>query len=136
VPAPEIPPLHSYTYVLSEFETHIAADPKCIGALLAKFYSPQHDALYRFGAFVGYSVIYHVLVPQGGAIFVPYVRQYGKAAGLPEDLWGPLIDPHADVRGAAGRIEAYLKVKATSDSIKLKQIRGQHCRVAGSGRKR
>jgi hypothetical protein len=41
VPAPEMPPLQSPSYALRGFRAHVAGDPQCIGALLAKLYSPR-----------------------------------------------------------------------------------------------
>jgi hypothetical protein len=114
VPAPEIPPLQSRTYALSEFRAHVTADPQCIGALLAKLYSPRHDALYRFGAFAGHAVIYRIQLPELGPMFVPDLRRYGRAAGLPEQAWRPFVDPHADARQALAGINAYLRTEPIS----------------------
>lgn len=123
LPIPEIPPLHRTADALREFEVHMAADPQCIGARLAKGFSVQHDALYRFGALAGHSMVYRSAAPQVGALFVPALRQYGKAAGLPEHVWRPLTDPpsgqpgpqaQAEARAVVGRIHAYLQDEIAS----------------------
>jgi hypothetical protein len=114
VPAPEMPRLQSASYALGEFRAHVTGDPQCIGALLAKLYSPRHDALYRFGAFVGHEVIYRVQLPELGPMFVPDLRRYGGAAGLPEEVWDLFVDPHADVRKALAGVNAYLQAEPPS----------------------
>jgi hypothetical protein len=124
LPAPEIPTAHRMANALHDFEVHIATDPQCIGARLAKRYSDEHDALYRFGAFAGHSAVYRGAAPQLGALFVADLRHYGKAAGLPEDAWRPLIaapsatpgaQAQAAARAAVGRIDSLLRAQAASN---------------------
>jgi hypothetical protein len=124
VPTPEIPPVHRLADVLHEFEVNITADPQCIGARLAKRYSSRHDALYRFGAFAGHSVIYRSLAPELGVLFVPDLREFARAAGLPEDVWGALIEvtpgmssaqAQAQALAAARRVDAFLAGEIAAD---------------------
>jgi hypothetical protein len=123
VPTPEIPTPRRIAEALHEFEVHMAGDPQCIGARLAKRYSDQHDALYRFGAFAGHSAVYRSAAPQLGVLFVADLRHYGKAAGLPEDAWRPLIEAssatpraqaQAEARAALNRVGALLRAQAVS----------------------
>jgi hypothetical protein len=106
IPTPELPPVRRLADALHEFEVHITADRQCIGARLAKRYSDRHDALYRFGAFAGHSVMYRTLAPEVGAVFVPDLREFGKAAGLPQEAWRPLIDVASGVSGAQAQAQA------------------------------
>src|SRR5262245_47573961 len=89
---PGIPPLRQLVDALHEFEVYMIADPECIGARLERGYSREHDALYRFGAFVGHSLAYRGATPQLGPLFVADLRRYGQAAGLPDDVWRALLD--------------------------------------------
>ena len=90
----------------------MAADPQCVGAALAEFYSPRDDALFRFAAFVGHNMIYRVRYSQLDPLFVPELRRYGRAAGLPESILAPLTDPHAQLLQAVFGVSAYLRAEA------------------------
>jgi hypothetical protein len=113
VPVPETPPVESFANTLSEFQTYVLADQQCIGALLARKYSPEDDALYRFGAFAGYNLV-RIKMPTLDAIFVPQLRQFGKSAGLPEEVRDSFIDTRVDVRTALSRVNAYLQTELPS----------------------
>lgn len=113
VPVPEAPPVESFANTLSEFQTYVLADQQCIGALLARKYSPEDDALYRFGAFAGYNLV-RIKIPTLDAIFVPQLRQFGKSAGLPEEVRDSFIDTRVDVRTALSRVNAYLQTELPS----------------------
>jgi hypothetical protein len=120
VPLPAIPPLRQLANALHEFEDYAAADSECIGARLAAGYSPQHDALYRFGAFVGHSVTYRGMAPEVGPLFVPAIRRYGQAAGLPDRVWRPLAEASSQKAGPQAWAEAF----AIADGI-LAHLRGE-----------
>ena len=89
LPRPGIPPLRQLADALHEFEVYMIADPECIGARLERGYSREHDALYRFGAFVGHSLAYRGATPQLGPLFVADLRRYGQAAGPSERSVAP-----------------------------------------------
>jgi hypothetical protein len=125
VPRPVAPPVRQLAAALHEFTVYVAADPECIGARLAAGYSPEHDALYRFGAFVGHAVTYRGTAPEIGPVFVPEIRRYGQAAGVPEETWQPLLTASAEKAGPrawaegsaiAERIRARLHVDGAGDA--------------------
>ena len=120
VPRPVAPPVRQLADALHAFTVHVAADPECIGARLAAGYSPEHDALFRFGAFVGHSVTYRGVAPEVGPVFVPELRRYGQAAGLPEDVWRPLLAASAEKAGP----RAWAEGSAIADGI-LAHVRGE-----------
>jgi len=120
VPKPGIPPLRQLANALHEYEVFVAADSECIGARLAAGYSKEHDALYRFGLFVGHSVTYRGMAPELGPLFVPGLRRYGQAAGLPEPVWRPLIEASAQKSGP----QAWAEASAIADRI-LAQLRDE-----------
>jgi hypothetical protein len=126
VPRPVASDVRQLADALHEFAVHVAADPECIGARLAAGYSPEHDALFRFGAFVGHSVTYRGVAPEVGPIFVPELRRYGQAAGLPEEAWRPLVAVSAEKAGP----RAWAEGSAIADRI-LAHVRGE---VAGGAR--
>ena len=119
VPRPAVPPLRQLADALHEFGVYVAADPECIGARLAAGYSPQHDALYRFGAFVGHAVPYRGMAPEAGPLFVPELRRYALAAGLPEEVWQPLLSASSQKAGP----QAWAEASAIADGI-LAHLRG------------
>ena len=130
VPLPAIPPLRQLANALHEFEVYVAADPECIGARLSAGYTHEHDALYRFGAFVGHSVTYRGMAPEVGPLFVPALRRYGLAAGLPEQVWRPLAEASPQKAGP----QAWAEASAIADGI-LAHLRGEGASdVSGDGR--
>ncbi|HKU41885.1 MAG TPA: hypothetical protein VJR89_27195 [Polyangiales bacterium] len=92
VPRPELPQVIHQANTLHEFAVHIESDPQCIASLLAKGYSAQHAALYRFAASLAHVLVYRSVAPQLGPLFVVQLRSYGQAAGIPEQLWAPVQD--------------------------------------------
>lgn len=130
VPLPAIPPLHRLADALNEFEAYVTQDPECIGARLSAGYTREHDALYRFGAFVGHSVTYRGMAPEIGPTFVPALRRYGQAAALPERVWRPLAEPSSQKAGP----QAWAEGSAIADGI-LAHLRGEAPgHVSGDGR--
>ena len=105
-------------------------DPECIGARLSAGYTREHDALYRFGSFVGHSVTYRGMAPEAGPTFVPALRRYGQAAGLPEQVWRRLAEPSSQKAGP----QAWAEASAIADGI-LAHLRGEGASdVSGNGR--
>ncbi len=90
---------------LTEFSTFLEEDPPCVAAALESLHSPKHAALYKFGAAVGFASVYRRLAPQLNDVLAPQLRIYGAAAGIPADLYTPLLgQPLATGPGAeAGR---------------------------------
>jgi hypothetical protein len=129
VPRPAVPPLEHLADALHEFTEYVAADPDCLGARLAAGYSPEHDALYRFGAFVGHSVPYRGMAPEAGPVFVPELRRYGLAAGLPEEVWRPLLAASHEKAGPRSWAEGF----ALANGV-LAHLRGGGAADAPAGR--
>jgi hypothetical protein len=125
VPLPAIPPMRRLADALNEFEAYVTQDPECIGARLSAGYTREHDAL-RW-AFVGHSVTYRGMAPEVGPLFVPALRRYGQAAGLPERVWRPLAEPSSQKAGP----QAWAEGSAIADGI-LAHLRGEE---PGSGGK-
>jgi len=124
LPTPGVPPIHHIAMVLPEFEEYIQTDPECIGARIAARYSAQHDALYRFGAFAGHSLVSRIASPFDPK-FVNDLRYYGNVAGIPDEVWYPLAVPSRSAPGAqaiaesdaiAHRITEYLQAQAMPDA--------------------
>ena len=107
----------------------MVADPECIGARLGAGYSREHDALYRFGAFVGHSLAYRGMAPEVGPLFVADLRRYGQAAGLPERVWRPLLEAASRRPGQ----EAWAEASAIAKGI-LAHLRGGRGQRLGDGR--
>ena len=80
-------------YALAEFSTFLEEDPPCVAAALESRHSPKHAALYKFSAAVGFAGLYRRLAPQLNNVLTPQLRIYGAAAGIPADLYSPLISP-------------------------------------------
>ena len=103
---PLVLPQHGRSaYALSEFSAFLEEDPPCVAAALELRHSPKHAALYKFGAAVGFAGVYRRLAPQLNDVLAPQLRIYGAAAGIPADLYNPLLgQPLAAGPGAeAGR---------------------------------
>jgi len=106
-------------YALRDFSVFLEEDPPCVAAALQFRHSPKHAALYKFSAAVGFASVYHRLAPQLNDVLAPQLRIYGSAAGIPADLYAPLLgEPHAAGPGAdagqavqsvVNRIDAYVR---------------------------
>jgi len=81
------------SYALAEFSTFLEEDPPCVAAALESRYSPKYAALYKFSAAVGFAGLYRRLAPQLNGVLAPQLRIYGAAAGIPADLYSPLLSP-------------------------------------------
>jgi hypothetical protein len=96
VPVPVLSPAVHSVNQLGEFETSVASDPQCIAARLAQTDGPTVGGLYRFGLIAGYAGSCRAISPKMGAVFIPELRYYGEAAGVPSELVDALAeDPSA-----------------------------------------
>jgi hypothetical protein len=103
VPEMEMPKGH-VAYAAQDFAVSLEEDPQCVSAVLMKLYSAQHASLYKFGAAVG------MTASSGGILMQePQIRVYGRAAGVPEQLWQPLLDKKAVMKDVVGRIDSYIR---------------------------
>jgi len=103
IPEMEIPKGHM-AFAAHDFAVSLEEDPQCVSAALAKRYSNRHASLYKFGAAVGLTAGSDAVLTQEAQI-----RVYGPAAGVPQDLWQPLLEKKEAVPTAVNRIESYIK---------------------------
>lgn len=106
-------------YALSEFSTFLEEDPPCVAAALQSRHSPKHAALYKFGAAVGFAGVYRRLAPKLKDVLAPQLRVYATAAGIPTELYTPLLGqplatgPGADlgqaVQSVVNQIDTYVR---------------------------
>jgi hypothetical protein len=119
IPPVALPEHGRSAYALREFSVFLEEDTPCVAAALQFRRSPRHAALYKFGAAVGFASIYRRLAPGLGDVFAPEVRIYGSAAGIPAELYAPLLgqpvpsgsgaDTAQAFQSAVNRIDAYIK---------------------------
>ena len=119
IPPLALPQQGRDAYALAEFSAFLEEDPQCVAAALQFRHSPKHTALYKFSAAVGFASVYHRLVPQLNDVLAPQLRIYGSAAGIPANLYNPLLGqppaaaPGADaghaVQSEVNRIDAYVR---------------------------
>jgi hypothetical protein len=95
VPVPKLPDAQHLGRRLIEFGKHIDTDAQCIAAILSYRYSPQHGGTYQFASLFGYVyTIVHSTPEMLHDEFLPELRYYGRAAGIPQSLWVPIVsDP-------------------------------------------
>lgn len=105
-------------YALREFSVFLEEDTLCVATALQFRYSPKHSALYKFSAAVGFASVYRHLAPQLNDVLAPELRVYGSAAGIPANLYTPLLgqpvagssaDEGQAVQSVVNRIDAYIK---------------------------
>ncbi|HXJ89659.1 MAG TPA: hypothetical protein VMS18_22785 [Candidatus Binatia bacterium] len=105
-------------YAMREFTVFLEEDTPCVAAALQFRYSPRHAALYKFGAAVGFASVYRRITPQLTDVLAPELRVYGSAAGIPADVYAPLLghpaagavpDATDPVQSVVSRIDAYIK---------------------------
>jgi hypothetical protein len=103
VPEMEVPKGH-VAYAANDFAVSLEEDPQCVSAALARRYSVQHAGLYKFGAAVG------MTAGSGGILTQePQIRVYGRAAGVPQELWQPLLGKKAIMKDVVSRIDGYIR---------------------------
>jgi hypothetical protein len=118
IPSLSLPQHGRSGYALREFTVFLEEDTPCVAAALQFRYSPRHAALYKFGAAAGFAGLYRRLAPQLNDVLAPELRLYGSAAGIPENLYTPLLVQSVAGSGANegqvvqsvfDRIDAYIK---------------------------
>lgn len=118
IPALALPEHGRSAYALREFSVFLEEDTPCVATALQVRYSPKHAALYKFSAAAGFASVYRRLAPQLNDVLAPELRVYGSAAGIPADLYTPLLgqtragpgrDEVRAVQTAVDRIDAYIK---------------------------
>jgi hypothetical protein len=115
LPTPALPGIRHAAAALEEFQAYLQADPQCVFAQLAGRYGPGYGYLYILGALIGHAMPYRA----AGTVFVPAIRYYGSRAGIPQDLWTPMIrgtladlpgsSAQQKIVGIVGRLDQYIK---------------------------
>ena len=119
VPEVALPKGHA-AYGMRDFSVSLEEDPQCVSATLAARYSAQHASLYKLGAAVGLAMVYRAAISDTGAILEPEIKSYGRTAGVPPELWQPLLEKRiaiepgsgsrvAAVQGMVRRLDSYIK---------------------------
>jgi hypothetical protein len=118
IPPLALPQHGRSAYAIREFTVFLEEDTPCVAAALQFRYSPRHASLYKFGAAVGFASVYRRLAPQLTDVLAPELRVYGSAAGIPADLYTPLLgqpvgsattDGAEAVQSVVNRIDIYIK---------------------------
>jgi hypothetical protein len=109
VPVPKLPEVQHVATMAVEFRNHIETDAQCIAAILSYRYSPKLAATYQFASFFGYVyTLAHTYTEMRHDRFLPDLRYYGRAAGIPDALWVPIV---SDV---AGLTPEHVRTRAAS----------------------
>jgi len=121
VEAPALPTIQHAANALYEFQVFVEADPRCIAAQIGDKYSARQAALYKFALIAGHAAVYRIKAPAGGAQLASAIRVYGSQAGIPPELWQPLVEPSIESLPGAdpaqkisfwvSRLEEHLKEK-------------------------
>jgi hypothetical protein len=91
VPVPQRPEIRNLALALSEFSRGLDDDPQRTAAQLAARYSDRHRLLYKLGAFCGYDMIFVSLLRGGESPFTASIRYHAQRAGIPDEVWQPLL---------------------------------------------
>jgi hypothetical protein len=75
----------------SDFIAFVEDDGSETARQLAQIYSPQTCEVFKLAAFWGYSELVRPMLPGEGAAFAMEIRHHAQRAGLPEALWGPMM---------------------------------------------
>lgn len=109
-------PKHGHSALaMREFSVFLEEDTPCIATALQIGHSPRHAAIYKFGAAVGFASVYRRLAPELGDVLSPQLRVYGAAAGIPANLYTPLLARSGGaaerdaIQSAVNRINTYIQ---------------------------
>ncbi|MGA7411915.1 MAG: hypothetical protein WBW33_15660, partial [Bryobacteraceae bacterium] len=119
IPPIALPQHARSAYAIREFSVSLEEDTTCVAATLQSRYSARDAALYKFGATVGFASVYRRLAPQLDDVLAPQIRIYGSAAGIPAELYAPLLgqsvvtapgtDAGQAVQSVVNRIDASIR---------------------------
>lgn len=107
VPAPVPPALASSVTGLPEYGQLIEDDVPCTASFLDKKFGAHIAHVYKLGALTGFALVYRIVCPQCGVLFVPQIGHHAKEAGLPQEAWQPFAqlptdDPSLEERRKKG----------------------------------
>ena len=119
VPVPQRPEIRNLALALSEFSRGLDDDRQRTAAQIAARYSDRHRLLYKLGALCGYDMIFVSLLRNGESPFTAAIRYHAQHAGIPDEVWQPLLAqvPKGGTSAEAlelrsrqlGRVEEFLK---------------------------
>ncbi len=107
VPAPVPPASVSSVTGLPEYGQLIEDDVSCTASFLDKKFGVRIGHLYQLGALTSFALVYRIVCPQCGVLFVPQIGHHAKEAGLPKEAWQtfaqlPPDDPSLEERKKKG----------------------------------
>jgi hypothetical protein len=106
VPAPVPPALASSVTGLPEYGQLIEDDVPCTASFLDKKFGVRIGHIYKLGALTGFALVYRIVCPQCGVLFVPQIGHHAREAGLPQEAWRPFAqlppDPSLEERRKKG----------------------------------
>ena len=97
-----------------EFVDWIEADGSRTARQLAERYSSQTCHSYKLGGVWGYSEMVRMALPAERAVFGVEIRHYARQAGVPEQLWRPMLEP---MSASAGSVELDASISALTTGI-------------------
>lgn len=117
IPSLTLPDHGRSAYALREFSVFLEEDTPCVAAALQSRHSPRYSALFKFGATIGFGSVYRRLAPELNDVLAPQLRVYGSAAGIPAELYDPLLEQHVGsgfdggqaAESVVNRIDSYVK---------------------------
>jgi hypothetical protein len=86
-----------------EFVAFLEIDGRQTARTLATRYSSQACHLYKLGAVWGYSEVGRIILPDSRSIFAIEIRYYARQAGLPDELWRPMLETQPSLSRAEMR---------------------------------
>jgi hypothetical protein len=101
VPAPEAFQPVQLANANREFVAWVEADSATTARTLAQRYSGQACQVYKLGTVWGYSEVVRMVLPAERAVFAAEIRHYAREAGLPDELWQPMVGPFSAEAGSA-----------------------------------
>jgi hypothetical protein len=77
----------------TEFVAFVEHNESETPSRLASSFSPQACELFKLGALWGYSEMVRPALPGERAVFAMEIRHHALRAGVPEQLWTPMLQP-------------------------------------------
>ena len=115
IPAPLLPRIRHTAKALGEFELHIESDPQCTAARLSQAYGQRYGSAFKLGAYVGFATVFRMALPEA-VVFVANIRHHGRSAGVPAELFQPLIEPVLDGVPGATTAEKFVAINERLDA--------------------
>ena len=97
-----------------EFVDWLEADGRMTARQIAERYSSETCHSYKLGSVWGYTEMVKMSLPAERAVFGVEIRHYAQRAGVPENLWRPMVEP---LSAAAGSPELDAAVSGLTTGI-------------------